>query len=112
MRFLPMLIEWRAKSRLFKWYGDLQQLGDIGSTRCRTVGSLYGRLDEIEQGVNNTRISTNHPIELQSAQPHRSSSQSVAEIGKSDIPMMFTVLGSAFKLKAGLILLLICACSV
>lgn len=62
MRFLPMLIEWRAKSRLFKWYGDLQQLEQEISAQPdgAQLDHYMDRLDEIEHGVNNTRISTNH----------------------------------------------------
>ena len=57
-----MLIEWRAKSRLFKWYGDLQQLEQEISAQPdgAQLDHYMDRLDEIEHGVNNTRISTNH----------------------------------------------------
>jgi len=62
LRFLPMLIEWRAKSRLFKWYENLKELERDVSMQPGggNLDDYLERLDEIERGVNNTRISRNY----------------------------------------------------
>lgn len=62
IRFLPTLIEWRAKSRVFKWYEDLKQLERDVSTQADPahIERYMNRLDEIEQGVNNTRVGTTY----------------------------------------------------
>lgn len=62
IRFLPTLIEWRTKSRLFKWYDELRQLEQEVSLQpdATQLERYMDRLDEIEQGVNNTRLSTSY----------------------------------------------------
>ena len=61
-KILPALIQWRNKSRLFKWYRELQRLeAQVAANPdpARFDGYL-NRLDEIENGVNTTRIGTNY----------------------------------------------------
>ena len=61
-KILPALIQWRNKSRLFKWYRELQRLEaqvTANPDPARFDGYL-NRLDEIDNGVNTTRIGTNY----------------------------------------------------
>jgi len=57
-KILPAVIQWRNKSRVFKWYGELKFL-EAEVAKNRDPAALEGylaRLDEIEDGVNQTRI--------------------------------------------------------
>ncbi len=61
-KILPALIQWRNKSRVFKWYSELkfleaQAAANPDPTR---LGSYLDRLDEIEDGVNNTRVGASY----------------------------------------------------
>jgi TRAP transporter TAXI family solute receptor len=61
-KILPALIQWRNKSRLFKWYRELKHLESQVTANpdpARLDGYL-NRLDEIETGVNTTRVGTNY----------------------------------------------------
>ena len=57
-KILPALIQWRNKSRLFKWYGELKLLeAQVASNAdLAQLGGYLERLDEIEDGVSNTRV--------------------------------------------------------
>ena len=57
-RILPALIQWRNKSRLFKWYGELKLLESriASGTDAAQLDGYLERLDEIEDAVNNTRV--------------------------------------------------------
>lgn len=57
-KILPALIQWRNKSRLFKWYRDLKQLEAQVAANSDPVNlaGYLDRLDEIEAGVNHTRV--------------------------------------------------------
>ena len=61
-KILPALIEWRNKSRLFKWYGELKFLEAQATANPdpARLGSYLDRLDEIEDGVNNTRVAASY----------------------------------------------------
>jgi TRAP transporter TAXI family solute receptor len=61
-RILPALIQWRNKSRLFKWYGELKHLESrisVSADGAQLDGYLE-RLDEIEEAVNNTRVGSTY----------------------------------------------------
>jgi TRAP transporter TAXI family solute receptor len=61
-KILPALIEWRNKSRLFRWYRELKSLESqvaVDSDPAQVNGYL-DRLDKIEEGVNHTRIAANY----------------------------------------------------
>jgi len=61
-KILPALIQWRNKSRLFRWYRELKRLESQVTANpdpARLDGYL-NRLDEIETGVNTTRVGTNY----------------------------------------------------
>jgi len=61
-KILPMLIQWRNKSRVFKWYGELKSIEEqVAANPDRAQFDSYlDRLDEIEDGVNHTRVSSNY----------------------------------------------------
>jgi len=61
-KILPALIQWRNKSRLFRWYRELKSLESqvaVDSDSAHLNG-YFDRLDEIEEGVNHTRIGSNY----------------------------------------------------
>ena len=61
-KILPMLIQWRNKSRVFKWYGELKSIEEqvAANPDPAKLDSYFDRLDEIEDGVNRTRVSSNY----------------------------------------------------
>jgi TRAP transporter TAXI family solute receptor len=61
-KILPALIQWRNKSRLFKWYGELKFLEAQAALNPdpAMLDGYLDRLDEIEDGVNNTRVGASY----------------------------------------------------
>lgn len=61
-KILPALIEWRNKSRLFRWYRELKSLESqvAADSDPAQLNGYLDRLDEIEEGVNHTRIASNY----------------------------------------------------
>ena len=61
-KILPALIQWRNKSRLFKWYGELKFLEAQAALNPdpAMLDGYLDRLDEIEEGVNNTRVGASY----------------------------------------------------
>ena len=61
-KILPALIQWRNKSRLFKWYSELKHLEAqvAANSDPAQVAGYLDRLDEIEAGVNHTRVGNNY----------------------------------------------------
>ncbi len=57
-KILPALIQWRNKTRVFKWYGELKYLEAQAAANPdpAQLGGYLNRLDEIEEGVNDTRV--------------------------------------------------------
>ena len=58
MRIMPALYDWRIKRRIFRWYRELKGV-EIGMrTASGTVenAQLLARLNEIEQGVAETKV--------------------------------------------------------
>jgi TRAP transporter TAXI family solute receptor len=61
-KVLPALIEWRNRSRLFRWYRDLKSLESqvAHDANPAEIAGYFARLDDIEEGVNNTRVPSNY----------------------------------------------------
>src|SRR5262245_34690731 len=61
-KVLPAVIQWRNKSRLFKWYGELKQLESKAAAGLdrEQLRDYLQRLDEIETGVNLTRVGSHY----------------------------------------------------
>lgn len=57
-KVLPALIEWRVKSRVFRWYGEIKFLEDELARDPDHEGmqQMLVRLDDIEQGVSGTSV--------------------------------------------------------
>lgn len=57
-KILPALIEWRVKSRVFRWYGEIKFLEDdlARGPDPGQVEAVLERLDEIERGVTDTSV--------------------------------------------------------
>lgn len=57
-KILPSLIEWRVRSRVFRWYGEIQYLEEELAREPAAVNeaAILARLDEIERGVTRTRV--------------------------------------------------------
>jgi len=58
MRIVPGLLQWRAKSRVFRWYGEIKYLENElhDNPFPERVAEMLERLDEIEQGVARTPV--------------------------------------------------------
>jgi len=71
-KVLPALIQWRYKSRLFKWYGELKHLeADAAANPDPAHLDRYiERLDEIENGVNHTRVGRHYSDYLYNLRLH------------------------------------------
>jgi TRAP transporter TAXI family solute receptor len=61
-KVLPAVIQWRNKSRLFKWYGELRHLESkaAGNLDREQLRDYLQRLDEIETGVSLTRVGSHY----------------------------------------------------
>jgi len=71
-RVLPALIQWRNKSKVFKWYGELKFLEAQAAASADPVqlSGYFERLDEIEAGVNQTRIGASYSDYLYNLRLH------------------------------------------
>jgi TRAP transporter TAXI family solute receptor len=60
VKMAPAIYRWRVQSRIVRWYGELQSLEADLARRAdaATVADDLKRLDEIERGVNATRVPT------------------------------------------------------
>ncbi|MCC6534173.1 MAG: TAXI family TRAP transporter solute-binding subunit [Burkholderiales bacterium] len=58
LKVLPALLEWRVKSRVFRWYGEIKFLEDelMRDPDPARVPEMLQRLDEIERGVSSTSV--------------------------------------------------------
>jgi TRAP transporter TAXI family solute receptor len=71
-KVLPALIQWRYKSRLFKWYGELKHLEAEAAANPDPAefDRCLDRLEEIEDGVNHTRVGTHYSDYLYNLRLH------------------------------------------
>jgi hypothetical protein len=58
MRIMPAFYDWRVKRKIFRWYRDLKAVETAIRRRDSTTDAaeLLQRLDDIEDGVNATRV--------------------------------------------------------
>jgi TRAP transporter TAXI family solute receptor len=72
VKVLPALIQWRYKSRVFKWYGELKHLETAAAANPDPahLESCFKRLEEIENGVNHTRVGTHYSDYLYNLRMH------------------------------------------
>lgn len=57
-KILPALLQWRVKSRIFRWYGEIKYLEDelMRDPDPAHASAMLARLDEIEEGVSRTSV--------------------------------------------------------
>ncbi len=56
MRIMPAFYDWRIKRRIFRWYRDLKDVEAAIRRHDTDTAELLRRLDEIEDGVSDTRV--------------------------------------------------------
>jgi TRAP transporter TAXI family solute receptor len=58
IKILPALIQWRARSRVFRWYGEIKFLEEelLHHPDSARASKMLARLDEIERGVDRTSV--------------------------------------------------------
>jgi hypothetical protein len=67
-RVVPPLVEFRIRSRVFRWYGQLRA---IEAEEGRTpAGELHERLDDIEQRVSRITVPLSYAEELYALRGH------------------------------------------
>jgi hypothetical protein len=73
MKVLPGIYQWRVKSRIFRWYGELKHLEARiaeGGNPAPVASEYLKRLDEIERGVDRTRVPTGFADYLYNLRSH------------------------------------------
>jgi len=57
-KVLPAMIQWRVKSRVFRWYGEIRYLEEdlLRDPDEEHIAAVLERLEEIERGVTNTSV--------------------------------------------------------
>ncbi len=69
-RVVPPVYQFRIRSRVFRWYGQLRRLEDAASTRSEPPEKLLADLDEIESHVERVTVPLSHADELYSLRGH------------------------------------------
>jgi TRAP transporter TAXI family solute receptor len=71
-KILPALLQWRIKSRVFRWYGEIKYLEDdlMRAPDPARVPEILERLDEIERGVDHTRVPMAHADYIYNLRTH------------------------------------------
>ncbi|HSN39052.1 MAG TPA: TAXI family TRAP transporter solute-binding subunit, partial [Burkholderiales bacterium] len=61
-RVLPGVYDWRVRSRVFRWYGELKavELEAAKNPSPRRIAELLEQLDAIQDGVDRTRVPLSH----------------------------------------------------
>ena len=61
-KILPALLQWRVKSRIFRWYGEIRFLEQdlMQESNPEHASAILERLDEIEQLVSRTSVPTRY----------------------------------------------------
>ena len=69
-RMLPPLYEFRVRSRIFRWYGQLRAVEQEIETERRSPGDLARELDTLEQRVGRIAVPLSHVDELYALRTH------------------------------------------
>ncbi len=69
-RVLPPLVEWRVRSRVFRWYGRLRSLEAEARRAGADRPALLAALDEIEQAASQVRLPLSHADALYALKAH------------------------------------------
>jgi len=69
-RVLPPLLDWRVRSRVFRWYGRLRTLEEAARQDGADAAALRRELDEIEQAASRVRLPLSHADALYALKAH------------------------------------------
>lgn len=69
-RVLPPLLEYRIRSRVFRWYGRLRVVEEAQATAQRPVAELLAELDAIEAGASQVHMPLSHTDALYALRSH------------------------------------------
>jgi len=69
-RIVPPLYQFRIRSRVFRWYGQLRRIEDAASTGSTPPNQLIADLDDIESRVERVSVPLSHADELYALRGH------------------------------------------
>ena len=69
-RIVPPLYQFRIRSRVFRWYGQLRRIEDAASTGSQAPDKLLHDLDEIESRLERVTVPLSHADELYALRGH------------------------------------------
>jgi TRAP-type uncharacterized transport system substrate-binding protein len=69
-RIVPPVYQFRIRSRVFRWYGQLRRLEDAASLGAESPEKLLKQLDEIEGHVERVTVPLSHADELYALRGH------------------------------------------
>jgi TRAP-type uncharacterized transport system substrate-binding protein len=69
-RVVPPLYEFRIRSRVFRWYGQLRRIEDAAYVGVESPQALLEELDEIDQRVERVVVPLSHADELYALRGH------------------------------------------
>ncbi|MGD9946589.1 MAG: TAXI family TRAP transporter solute-binding subunit [Burkholderiaceae bacterium] len=69
-RVVPPLYEFRVRSRVFRWYGQLRRIEDDLAAASERPSALLARLDELDARVEQLTVPLSHADELYALRSH------------------------------------------
>jgi TRAP-type uncharacterized transport system substrate-binding protein len=69
-RIVPPLYQFRIRSRVFRWYGQLRRIEDAATLQAAPADQLLAELDEIESRVERVSVPLSHADELYALRGH------------------------------------------
>jgi TRAP-type uncharacterized transport system substrate-binding protein len=69
-RIVPPLYQFRIRSRVFRWYGQLRRIEDAASSNSAPPQELLAELDDIESRVERVTVPLSHADELYALRGH------------------------------------------
>jgi hypothetical protein len=69
-RIVPPVYQFRIRSRVFRWYGQLRRIEDAASIGAAPPDKLLADLDEIESHVGRVTVPLSHADELYALRGH------------------------------------------
>src|SRR5882672_1333828 len=69
-RIVPPVYQFRIRSRVFRWYGQLRRIEDAASTGSTPPNQLIADLDDIESRVERVSVPLSHADELYALRGH------------------------------------------
>lgn len=69
-RIVPPLYEFRIRSRVFRWYGQLREIEDRATSNAQVISALIGELRQLELRVGKITIPLSYADELYALRNH------------------------------------------